>query len=381
MVNSFWRRDTAKFVLLQVLVTNSLFCLSSVTGGAAKCNTKTVIPEVNISSSPPDRTQPIGAAISLICEARSRAADKLYPRRFVKFIQWYDPNGTPIGVKCQPKQPLNKLSCPLLLKNLTEENFGNYTCEAENDYAGYCRRKSIEIRRKVNLSSPETTKAPRFLFPEIAENPMNQSVFIGSNVTFNCTATGIPTPAISWMKNNNSSDVTSNVRANVQGDKNNHSRLIITEVKKEDSGRYQCVATNSAGKRTSSEAFLHTEDLEKVSPPETTNAPHFLFPEIAENPMNQSVFIGSNVTFNCTATGIPTPAISWMKNNNSSEVTSNVRANVQGDKNNHSRLIITEVKKEDSGRYQCVATNSAGKRTSSEAFLHTEDLGKTSLYF
>lgn len=262
MVNSFWRRDTAKFVLLQVLVTNSLFCLSSVTGGAAKCNTKTVIPEVNISSSPPDRTQPIGAAISLICEARTRAADKLYPRRFVKFIQWYDPNGTPIGVKCQPKQPLNKLSCLLLLKNLTEENFGNYTCEAENDYAGYCRRKSIEIRRKVNLSSPETTKAPRFLFPEIVENPMNQSVFIGSNVTFNCTATGIPTPAISWMKNNDSSEVTSNVRANVQGDKNNHSRLIITEVKKEDSGRYQCVATNSAGKRTSSEAFLHTEDLE-----------------------------------------------------------------------------------------------------------------------
>ena len=32
-----------------------------------------------------------------------------------------------------------------MLKGLTLAQFGNYTCEAENDYEGYCRRKTVEI--------------------------------------------------------------------------------------------------------------------------------------------------------------------------------------------------------------------------------------------
>ena len=119
---------------------------------------------------------------------------------------------------------------------------------------------------------------------------------------------------------------------------------------------------------------------EYVSPPETAKAPH-LFPEVVENPKNQSAFIGSNVTFNCTATGLPTPAISWMKNNDSYAVTSNVRARVVPEnKNNHSQLIITEVKIEDNGKYQCIARNSAGERKSSAAFLYIKEFGKTPLH-
>ena len=76
---------------------------------------------------------------------------------------------------------------------------------------------------------------------------------------------------------------------------------------------------------------------ENSSPPDTTKAPHLLFPEVVENPKNQSAFIGSNVTFNCTTMGLPTPAISWMKNNDSYAVTSNVRARVVPEnKNSHS---------------------------------------------
>ena len=120
---------------------------------------------------------------------------------------------------------------------------------------------------------------------------------------------------------------------------------------------------------------------ENLSAIDTTKAPHLLFPEVVENPKNQSVFIGSNVTFNCTAMGLPTPAISWMKNNDSYAVTSNVRARVVPDnKNNHSQLIITEVKKEDNGKYQCVVSSSAGERTSSAAFLYIKELGKTPLH-
>lgn len=258
MVNTFWRGDTTKVILLQVLVANSLLHFSSVTGDAAKCNTKSTIPEVKIFSSPPNRTQPIAAAINLTCEAWPKHKDVSYPRRWIKYIQWYDTHGRQIGDKCLNTQSVKSLKCPLILKNLTIENFGNYTCEAENDYTEYCTRKSVEILHKENSSPPDTTKAPHLLFPEVVENPKNQSAFIGSNVTFNCTATGLPTPAISWMKNNDSYAVTSNVRARVVPEnKNNHSQLIITEVKIKDNGKYQCIARNSDGERTSSAAFLY----------------------------------------------------------------------------------------------------------------------------
>ena len=120
---------------------------------------------------------------------------------------------------------------------------------------------------------------------------------------------------------------------------------------------------------------------ENLIPPETTKAPHLLFPEVVENPKNQSVFIGSNVTFNCTAMGLPTPTISWMKNNDSYVVPSDLRARVVSDnKNNHSQLIINKVRIEDNGKYQCVASNSAGERKSSAAFLYIKELGKTPLH-
>ena len=131
-----------------------------------------VIPEVKIFSSPPDRTQPIGAAINLTCEARPRDEDVLFPRRRVKYIQWYDPHGRPVGVKCQNSRLAKKLKCLLILKNLIVENFGNYTCEAENDYAGYCRRKSIEIlpkgKNQLKLKSSQVRQTTR----NLSEQPL-----------------------------------------------------------------------------------------------------------------------------------------------------------------------------------------------------------------
>ena len=45
----------------------------------------------------------------------------------------------------QGTSKVKKLRCTLMLKRLTMEQFGNYTCEAQNDYEGYCRRKVVEI--------------------------------------------------------------------------------------------------------------------------------------------------------------------------------------------------------------------------------------------
>ena len=70
--------------------------------------------------------------------------------RWVDYIEWYDPQGRHVGAKCL--QPSNihtyklKLSCLMVLTNLTLENFGSYTCQAGNGYAKHCTRSSFEIR-------------------------------------------------------------------------------------------------------------------------------------------------------------------------------------------------------------------------------------------
>ena len=104
-----------------------------------------VIPEINIIASPPSRTLFVGEALNLTCIAWPKTVDELFPGRWVKYIQWYDPQNSPVGVRCINDQKVKELRCTLMLKGLTLAQFGNYTCEAENDYVGYCRRKTVEI--------------------------------------------------------------------------------------------------------------------------------------------------------------------------------------------------------------------------------------------
>ena len=104
-----------------------------------------VIPEIKIPSSPPGRTLFVGEALNLTCIARPRSGDEVFPRRWIKYIQWYDPQNSPVGVRCISPELRKELRCTLMLKGLTLAQFGNYTCEAENDFVGYCRRKTVEI--------------------------------------------------------------------------------------------------------------------------------------------------------------------------------------------------------------------------------------------
>ena len=97
--------------------------------------------------------------------------------------------------------------------------------------------------------------------PEIVEGPENQSVSIGSNVTFSCTAKGFPRPKIHWIKKNASYPLQSNPRASVIQDSGaNRNQLFITGVKMEDYGKYQCIANNSIGAGTE-EAVLSKGEI------------------------------------------------------------------------------------------------------------------------
>ena len=88
---------------------------------------------------------------------------------------------------------------------------------------------------------------------EFVNVPVNQSAFLGSNVTFNCTVTGYPKPTITWEKINDSGSLEYNLTADILASDGNSifSQLVIKEVKSKDYGIYHCVAKNSVGEKSS----------------------------------------------------------------------------------------------------------------------------------
>ncbi|PFX12565.1 Hemicentin-1 [Stylophora pistillata] len=362
-----------------------------------------VIPDVEISTSPPTKKLAIGTAVNLTCLAQPRRIDAGYYDRWTEYIQWYDPKGKPVGHRCvQGRRMVLKRRCLLMLKKLTAEQLGSYTCEAGNGYRAHCRRKSVQIR-------PQEAQTI-----QIVEDPKNQSAVIDSSITLNCTATGHPRPTISWMKNDDPYALQINKKVEEKvialDNKTVFSQLLLTRSKMEDNGKYHCVANNSAGKRRSQVAFLYIKDLDAQtvqSVEDSKNQSTFIDftvnftyaargrskPNIsrvkdndpyptqsnpnAKHRWNIIIVIGSDLTLSCITTGLPTghpqSAMRWIKYNDLYDVQSSSRAKisqVRRDQTTHHQLFLEKVKKEDGGIYQCVANNIAGGGTSIEVNLH-----------
>jgi hypothetical protein len=103
--------------------------------------------------------------------------------------------------------------------------------------------------------------------------------------------------------------------------------------------------TNSSGNATSNEAKL------------TVNSSAGLPPTIQAQPDDQSVNVGSEVSFIISATGDAPLSYQWYKDNEPiTSATSDT-------------FTISSVQLSDSGNYKCVVSNNAGDITSKEAIL------------
>lgn len=165
--------------------------------------------------------------------------------------------------------------------------------------------------------------------PSIATPPQNLTVNQGNLATFTVSAAGTAPLAYQWKHAN----------TNIPGA--TASSYVKVNAQPADAGTYSVVITNSFGATNSALVVL------------TVNIP----PSITIQPLEQTVRVGSNVTFTVTATGTPAPAYQWRFNGTN-------LAGAHADSYQRPDAQIA-----DAGDYSVVVTNAAGSVTSSNARL------------
>ncbi|KAL9979513.1 hypothetical protein ACROYT_G017187 [Oculina patagonica] len=170
--------------------------------------------------------------------------------------------------------------------------------------------------------------------PAVVVSPVTLTVNEGGPASFQCSASGNPEPAIMWRKLDNQSEIAQSAVS--------EGMLQLKNVTGNDSGVYQCSATNILG------------NARAVAQLEVNVHPHV---SLHSGPLY--AIEGSDVTLpTCHVTGNPQPVVTW-----SNSFGQLPQGRVQY---NNSVIKLLDVRKADSDNYICTARNllgSAVKRT------------------
>ena len=272
-----------------VVVANAV---GSVTSSVA---TLTVLAPPSIATQPTNRTVTVGANTSFLVGATGSA-----PLSY----QWMLNGAQLTGAN----------SSSLVLNNVQTNQAGNY-CVIITNSAG-----SV-----TSMLATLTVLVP----PSITAQPVDQTTTVGSNVTFQASASGsLPLTYQWWFGGGALSGQTA-------------SSLALTNVQVNQAGAYQVVVSNAASLATSAVAHL------------TVLVP----PVITSQPTNQAVAIGSYVIFQVSASGSAPLSYQWWFDATNAVV------------NNTNALVIVNVQLNQAGQYCVVITNAAGSTTSVVATL------------
>ncbi|XP_074547056.1 fibroblast growth factor receptor 1-A-like [Halichoeres trimaculatus] len=206
---------------------------------------------------------------------------------------------------------------------------------------------------RPSTEETDTDFAPRWVNPQKMERGL-QSVRLGLSVTFQCQAIGNPVPTLRWFKNGKNFTMD-------QGREGFKVRRRLWMLKTKsvvlpDTGNYTCVVENKHGR------LEHTFQLNVIEA--RLSSPVLE----AGLPANQTVVVGSDVTFKCKVeSGRPPPLVQWMKH-----ITQN---GSRYDPNGHPYFLVFQssgtnedgwvlnlknVTLEDTGSYTCLAANAIG---------------------
>ncbi|XP_040214034.1 receptor-type tyrosine-protein phosphatase delta isoform X37 [Rana temporaria] len=242
--------------------------------------------------SPVDQSGVSGGVASFICQATgdprpkivwNKKGKKVSNQRF-EVIEFDDGSGSVLRI-----QPLR-----------TPRDEAIYECVASNSVG--------EVSVTTRLIVLREDQIPRG-FPTIDMGPQLKVVERTRTATMLCAASGNPDPEITWFKDylpvdtSNSNGRIKQLRSESIGGTPIRGALQIEQSEESDQGKYECVATNSAGTRYSAPANLYVRELREVR----RIAPRFSIP-----PTNHEIMPGGSVNITCVAVGSPMPYVKWM---------------------------------------------------------------------
>ncbi|XP_075037786.1 receptor-type tyrosine-protein phosphatase F isoform X17 [Mixophyes fleayi] len=267
---------------------------------------------------PDDQIGISGGVASFVCQATGdpkpritwmKKGKKVSSQRF-EVIEFDDGSGSVLRI-----QPLR-----------VHRDEAIYECTATNSVG--------EINSNAKLTVLEEEQVPHG-FPIIDMAPQLKVVEKTRTATMLCAASGNPDPEISWYKDFLPVDTaTSNGRIKQL----RSGALQIESSEESDQGKYECVATNSAGTRYSAPANLYVR-VRRV-------APRFSIP-----PSNHEVMPGGSVNLTCVAVGAPMPYVKWM---------AGVEELTKEDEMPVGRNVLELTNIRESANYTCVAISSLG---------------------
>ncbi|XP_064346292.1 receptor-type tyrosine-protein phosphatase delta isoform X15 [Camelus dromedarius] len=238
---------------------------------------------------PVDQTGVSGGVASFICQASgdprpkivwNKKGKKVSNQRF-EVIEFDDGSGSVLRI-----QPLR-----------TPRDEAIYECVASNNVG--------EISVSTRLTVLREDQIPRG-FPTIDMGPQLKVVERTRTATMLCAASGNPDPEITWFKDFLPVDTSNNngrIKQLRSGGTPIRGALQIEQSEESDQGKYECVATNSAGTRYSAPANLYVRELREVR----RVPPRFSIP-----PTNHEIMPGGSVNITCVAVGSPMPYVKWM---------------------------------------------------------------------
>lgn len=243
----------------------------------------------------------------------------------------------------------------LIIREVFLEDAGTFTCVAKNaaGFASSTTELIVESQFSDNASdittisrrsmSRESSVADILegIPPTFSRKPKTQYVDEGSNVILECRLVAVPEPEIVWNFENRKLKSEKNIKIVTESDMHMYCSVVsISNVRKEQEGSYEVVATNREG-----EAKLPIILRVRTS----TKEP----PQILDAPKNSIIHEGESIVFSTHIIGNPEPTISWFQNGVP------VKGSRGIDQDVYTLTIITSTTK-DSGEYTVRAINPVG---------------------
>jgi len=183
--------------------------------------------------------------------------------------------------------------------------------------------------------------------PIISSLPSKIDGIQGKQVIISCQISGHPKPEITFLKDKK--DVTKfedKSRFQIEhNDQTGEVRLIISDVKEEDHGKYTIRAKNLA---------------QTVEEQTTLNVLASL--SFIDQLQDTDIVSGQNLTLTCRCQGIPKPTIKWYQNDN--EIKSTTKQKIESKSDGTQTLTINRVDLTDGGEFKILAINEQGTITS-----------------